>query len=1061
MNGIKNFKISPVSMVTKENKQKIDITCESAYDAHVFLNIYDGKTPLYEKIPLAIRSGKSRSSVFLTPPKEEISVKWELVTKDSELFAETVCVWTKPREWTFYAMVSSHTDIGLHNSQYIQRYNSEKFLDMAMKSCDETEKLEEENQYRYVMEGTWFWNNYPSDRGKENAEKVINEYVKKGKIGICGGVAGNHTQVYGMEELCRSAYGRKKLETDWGVKTKTLSMIDNNGLSWAIVEPYVKSGFENIIFAPNQWNPLLPVSSRPNTYVEDWIWNTNAGGGGSRVDVRYDSRLPMVFYWEAKNKKDKLLVWCSTQYAYGGRVFGISSDDRNNYGYEAIMNMEDRFSDMLPKLEERYPFNVWLFANYGDDQEPSLGFQKIIASWNEKWKWPKIKMVGNIDEPFDIIRKNFDSEIPVLSGELTGGWYQHPLSAPELLAEKFSVDRALPTAEKLTTLACLLDKNQKYPKEEFRHAWEQLLYNDEHSYGTSGYSGRKVFETWAQHRDWIEKSKAAAQKYINSSMKSIVSHLSIAEDSIVVFNPTAYKRNELLMHNEFKTLVCDIPPFGYKTVKLSDIRCETTEVKTKNPPIVETKFYKAEFAENGSMKSIYDKELERELLNKKAQINANEFVYTNDNHKSFTKPPKANFSINENEHEIAVVSTTFDDASKAEIIQCVKLLKFEKRIEIDNEIRHISDMFNNNRYYRYAYYAFPFKVEGGRRYCNINGGTAEYAKDITGHGTDTYMSANEWCCVENDEFGVALFQADSQIVEFDRIHSDKADFGDAGEGSEIYVYLANDWLQMHVSDGEQLNFRFRYAITSYEGGFSAAEIPKKAELFVNPIVTCAVKPHIGEINSESGSFIKTNKELRFLNLKMAEDGNGIIARFFGDTKDFDFSLNIPQKYAIKECAVTEDECLLGSNTGFSTYRIYGDDIIISEYIEKQNYEPDTPLPIGVQYTGLISQPRASCGEKSGQLYLLWGKNTESDLSHYELYRSEKEDFNADESTFIAKVEPREYCVEGYEDLNLKEHTRYYYKVCAVNNKGKRGALSNTFSGLTRKSFNTKDGKVCY
>ena len=137
MNSVRNFKISPVSMVTKENKQKIDITCESDCDAHVFLNIYDGKTPLYKKIPLVIRSGKSRSSIFLIPPKEEICVKWELTTKKSTLLAETVCVWQKPRKWTFYAIISSHTDIGLHNSQYIQRYNSEKFLDMAMKLCDE------------------------------------------------------------------------------------------------------------------------------------------------------------------------------------------------------------------------------------------------------------------------------------------------------------------------------------------------------------------------------------------------------------------------------------------------------------------------------------------------------------------------------------------------------------------------------------------------------------------------------------------------------------------------------------------------------------------------------------------------------------------------------------------------------------------------------------------------------------------------------------------------------------------------------------------------------------
>ena len=37
-------------------------------------------------------------------------------------------------------------------------------------------------------------------RQKECGESYKRIYIK-GKIGICGGVAGNHTQAYGMKEL--------------------------------------------------------------------------------------------------------------------------------------------------------------------------------------------------------------------------------------------------------------------------------------------------------------------------------------------------------------------------------------------------------------------------------------------------------------------------------------------------------------------------------------------------------------------------------------------------------------------------------------------------------------------------------------------------------------------------------------------------------------------------------------------------------------------------------------------------------------------------------------------
>ena len=92
----------------------------------------------------------------------------------------------------------------------------------------------------------------------------------------------------------------------------------------------------------------------------------------------------------------------------------------------------------------------------------------------------------------------------MLSGDITGGWYQHPVSAPELLSRKFEADRLLPTAEKLATLAALTDEHYRYPAEAFNRAWDALLFNDEHSYGTSGYQGRRVYETWMQHRDWID-----------------------------------------------------------------------------------------------------------------------------------------------------------------------------------------------------------------------------------------------------------------------------------------------------------------------------------------------------------------------------------------------------------------------------------------------------------------------------------------------------------------------------------------------------------------------------
>ena len=113
---------------------------------------------------------------------------------------------------------------------------------------------------------------------------------------------------------------------------------------------------------------------------------------------------------------------------------------------------------------------------------------------------------------------------------------------------------------------------------------------------------------------------------------------------------------------------------------------------------------------------------------------------------------------------------------------------------------------------------------------------------------------------------------------------------------------------------------------------------------------------------------------------------------------------------------------------------------------------EKPAPVGSIYTGLITVPRAARGEDSGHLYLLWGQNMEKNLSHYKLYRSIMPDFEANDETFVADVEPGVYRVAGYQDKGLKSHTEYYYKVCAVNDKGVCGEMSEVFSGITKEEL---------
>ena len=557
--NLTDFRVVPISMVDHSGRQHIELFVKSRACGHASLTVSDenGK-PLAEACDIPLTGGDCHTSVRLPAPESDCQSVWTLSLNGET--ARYTALWKAPRHFTIHIMISSHTDIGLHNSQYIQRRNSERFLDQAAALCDQTADRPKNDQYRYTIEGTWFFNNYPADRGMDKARAFVENYIKPGKIGLCGGIAGNHTQVYGLEEMCRATYGRRALLDQWGIHSETMSMIDNNGLSWGMVEPFCDAGFKNIIFAPNQWNPLPSTIWRCDMSIPGYTWDCMAGGGGARIDMRLGSALPMVFFWQGADKKSRLLVFCGGMYSHCAS-FGIG-DVNAPANAQSLRVMEQATARSLPLIEEKYPFDEWISPCYHDDQEPSIGLTDLLALWNKQWAWPRFRTLGNPDLPLERIREKFGDAIPVLSGDITGGWYQHPVSAPELLARKFEADRLLPTAEKLASLAALTDKDYTYPAEAFNHAWDALLFNDEHSYGTSGYQGRRVYETWMQHRDWIDKALSTAESEIDSAMAVLSKNACTPGDALFCFNPTLQTRTERIGSR----LVTDIPPMGYKII---------------------------------------------------------------------------------------------------------------------------------------------------------------------------------------------------------------------------------------------------------------------------------------------------------------------------------------------------------------------------------------------------------------------------------------------------------------------------------------------------------------
>jgi len=1146
---VKRWEVAPTSLVSRGEPllQKIDMTveCGEALQA-CELQVWAGDQLLAEKPLGSLVKGASAVSVLLKEPENAVPTRWVL-SDGSQTLAERTLMWNPPRHWTIYVVKSAHVDIGLHDSQYKQRLLTVDSIDRARQLADQTADWPEASRYRYVIEGLWWWLNYPQDRSERAANEVVEDYVQRGLFGIGASHSGNHTQAYGAEELCRSAYYARQLRQRWSVTADTMLMVDNNGITWPLVTAYADAGIRNLLFLPNAWNPKTV--------------------GGSRIDVGWDSPLPHLFYWRGPDEKSRLLVWANPHYTSSGEAFGLRASSP-----EAAA---PKMAGQLAKLESRYPYNIWLTSFYWDNEQPGPGFAAFAKAWNAQWRWPELRTVGDLAEPFGKVEEQFGDRIPTLRGDITGGWAQHPLSTPTLLAQKRAADRLLPTAEKLATLARLADPDFIYPAAAFRRAWDALISNDEHGYGVSHYQGRPVYDTWMQKRDWIERGLAAAQSESARALKTLAALAPADSPSVFVFNPTLHARCETVevelpescaelravRHangtpapataegRKLRFRTSEIPPLGYALFQLAQGDLGTVARRpSAEPPSLENDFYRVTFAADGAMTGIFDKQLQRQLIDASAPYRCNQFVYTKDVHKSFASPGQAQFEIETSPLSQTVIARMEDPVSGAAIEQRVTLPAHEKRIDIDNTLDHVRDLANQDRWHRFGYYAFPFDVPDGKFRVNLNGCVARPHDDQTGHGTEAYLAARDWIDIGNDRFGVTVVQFDSHLVECGEIHADKKTFGRPPATTHVYSYLFNDWLYGHayVTGPSHINLRYRYVITSHAGSFREARVVQFAERAVTPVLARVIpQTQEGTLPATPYSFLSVDApHVGLLTLKLSEaPGRGVIARFHETdglaAEAVGVKVGWGKDLRLTCCSLTEqdrdamDRPTLGlAPFGYATVRIEeqgpappAPEIAVAEVSDKSvtlrwaaipgaqqynvyrgdhaEFAPDEyhlltttrqtqftddwlkagtdyhyrvaavdaaarqgavservqgttratgdspPAKVGTAYTGLISDPRAWRGDEPDILYLQWGRNTEADLSHYELYRSESPDFELNETTFLAKVEPGPYVVVPFEDKGLQPHTAYYYRVRAVDRDGHKGPPSAVCRGVTR------------
>lgn len=365
---------------------------------------------------------------------------------------------------------------------------------------------------------------------------------------------------------------------------------------------------------------------------------------------------PGIYKWYSPDGSS-ILAWTPGQY-YEASLPVVKAKTDEGKKLALIKRLNEW--DIYYKTNKIKPALTYLISL--DWSEPDE-FASLIKMWNQQAKkdrLPLLKHSGTTAsfKAFDTPKANFEK----LMGERPDEWlYIHGPTHERALRASRKANRTLTAAEKFASIAATVKNNfSLYPQKDFTNAWEKAIYADH------GWGGKHGDLTDLTFRTKFEEAYAIADTILQNSLLSISKSIGFTKKgkALVVFNPLSWERSDkveitlnvygqdtvsykvidaltnkeipsqlviakpLKESDEVITIVFvaeNVPSIGYKTYYLVPYAAEQKKgvpVQATNPSILtaqansetyENRFYKVEFGPGG-LKSIFDKELNKELL---------------------------------------------------------------------------------------------------------------------------------------------------------------------------------------------------------------------------------------------------------------------------------------------------------------------------------------------------------------------------------------------------------------------------------------------------------------
>ncbi|HEV2399700.1 MAG TPA: polysaccharide lyase family protein [Candidatus Sulfotelmatobacter sp.] len=796
------------------------------------------------------------------------------------------------RKWSIFLVPHLHLDIGYTDYQAkvaeLQSRNIDKLLDF----------MPQNPEMRFSLDGSWVLQNYFSSRNAEMKKKLL-DYVREGKISVPAQYANLLTGYASLEELIRSlsySHGLHRIE---GVPFDYANITDVPSVTWSYPSVLKAAGINYFAEATNSDRGPVVLYGKWNEKSPFW----REGPGGARV-----------------------LVANTRQYSQLWFVCDLPPEVGNcRQGLPAFLQ---QFS-----APDYKPDTVLMFGSQLENTDARLSEPQFVSQWSAAYAYPRF-ILGTFPDYFHYIEQNYGSELSVVKGD-GGPYWEDGVGAD---ANNTALDRnnqsGAIAAEELSTVSRYLNPSLEVPRNVLDHIWTNLLLYAEHTWDSwnSVYQPdtQEAVEQLTTKDEYAHQSGQAIDELQREALSQIAHQVHMPASSLLVFNTLSWPRSGLVEldlgidqvlteypdqasvpfetlsegrgYRHVRFMAQNVPSMGFKCYSLEtrpgSSETESSEHKMADTTanLVENQYYRVEAdPETGAVKSIFDKQLNRELVDSKSPYRFDQYLYVEGGsddtqivhmRKSL---PYADLKITpaSDGRIVGVRTTPFGKILTLEakgvhtpsIRTEILLYDDEKKIEFVNHLTKESVRARES-----GYFAFPVAAQKPSFQYEIQNGWVDPARDMLKGAGLEWFSVAHWVKTSAPDGQVAITPVDAPLITLGDVNRGLWPEEFKPRSSTIFSYAFNNYWHTNYRAEQGGELTFRYAMTS-GSTLSPGDLARFGRSAMTPLEADQVidQDKVGNPPSPLEPIATSFLQLEGFsvvveNWKAAEDGNGSVLR---------------------------------------------------------------------------------------------------------------------------------------------------------------------------------------